>query len=120
MSNQKISDDKYYHTISKFLICHRLPDRTFNILGHYFPVCSRCTGLYLGAILFFTYSLLFFIVYSQTLILLTFIIITPMIIDGLTQYLGFRESNNGLRLITGFAAGFGLALLILFCKITFF
>jgi uncharacterized membrane protein len=41
-----------------------------------------------------------------------------MIIDGLTQFLGFRESYNGLRFITGFVAGFGLALLFLFFKIT--
>ena len=30
-------------------ICHRIPERTFNIRGYYFPVCSRCTGFYIGA-----------------------------------------------------------------------
>jgi uncharacterized membrane protein len=118
MSNQKIHESKYNQILSKIPICHRLPDRTFNIRGYYFPVCARCTGLYLGAILFFTYSLFFLIGYSQTLILLAFISIIPMIIDGLTQFLGFRESYNGLRFITGFVAGFGLALLFLFFKIT--
>jgi len=33
------------------LICHQLPGRSFFLDGHQFPVCARCTGLYLsGAI----------------------------------------------------------------------
>jgi uncharacterized membrane protein len=115
MSNE--NTDNFNQTISKLPICHRLPDRTFNIRGHYFPVCSRCTGLYVGALLFFTYSLFFFIDYTVTVILMAFIITFPMIIDGLTQYFRFRESNNGLRFITGFISGVGIALLISFFKI---
>jgi uncharacterized membrane protein len=30
------------------LICHQLPDRSFFVDGHQFPVCARCTGLYLS------------------------------------------------------------------------
>jgi len=37
--------------------------------------------------------------------------ISPLIIDGITQYLGFRESNNALRFLTGLAAGIGIILL---------
>ena len=33
------------------LICHQRPERSFFFDGHQFPVCARCTGLYLsGAI----------------------------------------------------------------------
>src|SRR4249919_1949081 len=33
------------------LICHQRPERSFFLDGHQFPVCARCTGLYLsGAI----------------------------------------------------------------------
>ena len=33
------------------VVCHQRPDRSFFIDGHQFPVCARCTGLYLsGAI----------------------------------------------------------------------
>lgn len=33
------------------LICHQRPERSFLLDGHQFPVCARCTGLYLsGAI----------------------------------------------------------------------
>jgi uncharacterized membrane protein len=33
----------------------------------------------------------------------------PMLIDGFTQKRQFRKSNNLLRIITGFLAGFGLS-----------
>lgn len=54
------------------------------------------------------------------MILIAFIIITPLIVDGLTQYLEHRESNNLLRFITGLSAGVGFAFLFLFVKITIF
>lgn len=30
------------------LICHQRPERSFFLDGHQFPVCARCTGLYLS------------------------------------------------------------------------
>jgi len=37
--------------------------------------------------------------------------IIPTFIDGLTQFSGLRESNNFLRVLTGFFAGLGLGIL---------
>lgn len=31
------------------LVCHQLPERSFFWGDHPFPVCARCTGLYLSA-----------------------------------------------------------------------
>ena len=31
------------------VICHQRPERSFFLDGHQFPVCARCTGLYLSA-----------------------------------------------------------------------
>lgn len=31
------------------VVCHQRPERSFQAAGHPFPVCARCTGLYLGA-----------------------------------------------------------------------
>jgi len=31
------------------LFCHQRPERSFFLDGHQFPVCARCTGLYLSA-----------------------------------------------------------------------
>ena len=33
------------------LICHQKPERSFFWDGHQFPVCARCTGLYLSGAL---------------------------------------------------------------------
>lgn len=30
-------------------ICHQIPERSFHAAGVAFPVCARCTGLYLAA-----------------------------------------------------------------------
>jgi uncharacterized membrane protein len=32
-----------------YSICHQIPARTFRVEGHAFPLCARCTGMYLGA-----------------------------------------------------------------------
>ena len=93
-------------------ICHRLPDRTFNIRGHYFPVCSRCTGFYIGAFTYFTYVYFFYVQYTIVLIIFAFLMIMPTLLDGLTQLFGFRDSNNILRLFTGLIGGVGLAILV--------
>lgn len=95
-----------------FSFCHRLPERTFNFRGHYFPVCSRCTGIYLGAFTYFIYVFFFYVDYTYQLIFLAFLMILPTFVDGLSQFLGYRESNNVLRFSTGLLAGLGLAILV--------
>lgn len=97
--------------ITRF-ICHRIPERTFNIRGYYFPVCSRCTGLYIGVFSCFIFIKLFYIYYSLNFILFSVLLIIPTLIDGFTQFFGFRESNNLIRFLTGLIAGVGLVILI--------
>ena len=92
-------------------ICHQRPDRSFFIRGHQFPVCSRCTGFIVGTIAFCIYSYFFQINYTYNLLIISIILQLPYIIDGLTQYFGFRESFNTLRFFTGFIGAFGLIIL---------
>lgn len=33
------------------VVCHQLPDRSFSWAGQQWPVCARCSGLYLGVAL---------------------------------------------------------------------
>lgn len=96
----------------KNIICHRLPDRTFKIKNHYFPVCSRCTGIYIGSFSYFVYVYFFYVEYNMLLILLALLMIIPTLSDGLTQFFGMRESNNIIRVITGLIGGIGLGILI--------
>ena len=100
-----------FNTLTRF-ICHRIPERTFNIRGHYFPVCSRCTGFYIAAFSYFIFVYFFYVQYTAIMIIIAIIMIIPTFLDGFTQLLGSRESNNMLRLLTGLIGGVGLAILI--------
>ncbi|BDZ67381.1 DUF2085 domain-containing protein [Methanobacterium ferruginis] len=113
MLKQKLRDNKYYKIITKIHLCHRLPERTFNIKGHYFPVCSRCTGLTIGFLFSFVFFYFSNIHYSPNLLIFSVLIMLPTFIDGYTQSIGLRESNNALRLFTGLISGLGLALFII-------
>jgi uncharacterized membrane protein len=86
-----------------FVECHQLPERSFYYKGKQFPICSRCTGIYLGYLSLFLFLLGYKINYPIAMLL-----ITPMFIDGLTQAFLNRESTNFIRLITGFIGGVGL------------
>jgi len=74
MSNQNFHESKYIQILSKIPICHRLPDRTFNIRGHYFPVCARCKGFYIGAFSYFTHVYSYYVQYKASLVLLAIFI----------------------------------------------
>jgi len=98
------------HRFPYYLICHRLPDRSFKIKGKYFPICSRCTGLYLSAISFYIYAMFTVIIYNSNMIILAILLAIPILVDGFTQLVGVRESNNKLRFITGLCGGLSLAI----------
>lgn len=113
--NKKIlqeSMDNSDTNLSKVFICHRLPERTFKIRNHYFPVCSRCTGIYIGAFSYYIFVYFVYVQYNITVILAAVLMIIPTFSDGLTQFFGFRESNNTLRFFTGLIAGIGLGILV--------
>lgn len=94
------------------IICHRKPERSFFIKGHQFPVCARCTGFYISLITYFIYTYYFFVDYNIYLLSFAIILLIPTAIDGLSQFLEYRESNNTLRLITGLMGGLGLGILV--------
>lgn len=95
-------------------LCHQLPERSFFVADIIFPVCARCTGIYVG----FTFVLIALLVhYRQTrpsrgLALAAYVIIAVgvagMAWDGISSYASIRETSNLLRLVTG--VGFGSAL----------
>lgn len=93
-------------------ICHRRPDRSFFIKGHQFPVCARCTGFYISLVVYFIYAAFNFVNYDIFLLLIAILLLVPTGIDGFTQLIGLRESNNTLRFVTGLLGGLGLAILL--------
>lgn len=81
--------------------CHNLCTRTFKIKKRYLPICSRCTGIYVGMYL----SILKFLLEYNALY--SIILMLPLIIDGLTQYMSSYVSSNARRFITGCLFGVG-------------
>ena len=85
----------------KFAICHQMPERSFKYKGKQFPLCARCTGIFIG---YFTFPIFQLQIIEPSLILIIILSI-PMIVDSISQSMNFRESNNVLRVITGFLFG---------------
>lgn len=85
----------------QFLVCHRRPDRSFFYRKKQFPVCARCTGTLIG----FAALPLFSLKVLSFGLVWTLLLNVPAMIDGGTQAMGWRESNNWLRLITGIMLG---------------
>ena len=93
---------------SKYWGCHQLPSRSLFIGRYQFPLCARCTGIWIGSILSL-YVLLYDITIKDMLTVLQLcILIIPMIIDGFVQLLTNYESNNIKRLLTGILFGIGV------------
>lgn len=38
-----------------YAVCHRLDPRSFHVDGRQLPLCARCSGMYLGAVLGFIF-----------------------------------------------------------------
>ena len=89
------------------LFCHRNPERSFSLLGCTMPICARCSGLLLG---FLGFALSVFLQLHFPLVAEALMMV-PMAVDGVSQMVGFRESNNRLRLFTGFMFTFGFMML---------
>ena len=95
------------------VVCHQMAERSFILGGKQLPVCARCTGIYAG--IFF--SMVFFFIfgrmkgnkpYATSGMILGACAFMPISIDGFFSYLGFWESTQLLRVITGALAGASL------------
>ncbi len=93
-------------------LCHQKPERSWLLNQNEMPFCVRCTAIWIGLAV----GLLFMVVYTLELnerfffvILLSLI---PLGVDGVGQVLGFWESTNVVRFLTGLPAGLicGIAL----------
>lgn len=88
--------------------CHRLPSRSFWYRGKPFPVCARCTGIWIGYVVGLP-----LILWLQPHWLISLVLALPAILDGGSQLLRWRESNNVLRVITGILLGLGEMIVII-------
>jgi len=108
-----------------YAVCHRIDTRSFHLGDRQVPLCARCTGQYLGAML----SLFFLFLFrprrterpNWIIIGLFVAFFLAYAIDGLNSYLHLLpnlsrfylyEPNNLLRLITGTGMGMGLGVML--------
>ena len=103
-----------------FAICHQIPERSFFLNGRQLPLCARCTGTFLGAVLGLVAILLLRRGRAHRLpppavlaLLVAFIGVWGF--DGLNSYLTFfpdaphlYEPRNWLRMSTGMLNGVAL------------
>lgn len=89
--------------------CHQRSDRSFAIHGNQFPVCIRCSGIFLGIPIGILLSSRLKFQTRQNaarMLLIVFIVaLLPIMIDGVGQGVGLWESSNPVRFITGLLAG---------------
>jgi len=90
--------------------CHQRPERSLSLLGQPLAVCARCTFMYLGVTI--SSAVISVLPRNRPRRTYLFIAATPLVIDGTTQLLGLRESDNFLRAVTGLIFGAALAFYI--------
>lgn len=108
---------------SAYALCHRITERSFTVFGRQFPLCARCTGMYLGAALTFLALFLagrarWVLLPRRGLLLILLALVALMGIDGINSYSHFfpdaphlYEPRNWLRLLTGMGAGLTLGII---------
>ena len=106
-----------------YAVCHRIEERSFHVNGRQMPLCARCTGMYLGAMLGLVYQ---FVkgprragLPPRKLLIVFSLLAVIWGVDGLNSYLhlfpnapGLYQPNNILRLLTGTGMGLVVAVLL--------
>jgi len=106
----RIIDDRPY-LLRK--ACHGDPMRSFWFGGRPLPLCARCTTIYLSIPVGIALGLILAFIAKPSMFVVTMffvLLVSPGVLDGLTQYWFKRRSNNLLRAYTGFLYGTGIGL----------
>jgi uncharacterized membrane protein len=114
-----------------YAVCHRIDARSFHIGSRQLPLCARCSGMYLGAVIGLAYQMVFARKRSGTphwsVIIPLVLFVLAFGIDGSNSYLYLIKEtypdalarlpnlyvpNNTLRLLTGSGMGLGIAAML--------
>jgi uncharacterized membrane protein len=116
-----------------YAVCHRLSERSFHLAdGTQLPLCARCSGMYLGAVLGMVYLSFTYRRSAGTppraVIAILVLFGLAFAVDGANSYLYLMKSvsggsrldfipnlyvpNNILRLFTGSGTGLGMAVAV--------
>ncbi len=105
-----------------YAVCHQIPSHSFFDAEHQFPLCARCTGMYLGCLLGLGFTWLqgkrngFPPLWVWAIFAVFFI---SFALDGINSAIGllpgFKQiypSQNWLRLLTGLSLGLAMGSLL--------
>jgi uncharacterized membrane protein len=111
-----------------YAVCHRIPERSFQIEERALPLCARCSGMFLGAVMGLAFQAIVSKRHGGTphwgIIVFFGLLVVAFGVDGSNSYLylvkqiypGMLEQipnlyipNNTLRLLTGTGMGLGMA-----------
>lgn len=95
------------------VLCHGIPTRCLQFFDTPMPICARCTGIYVGLLAGLIAFVVLPAIQERMLRVALYVAALPMAIDGITQAMTLRESTNGLRVATGFAAAIVFGIWIL-------
>jgi uncharacterized membrane protein len=114
-----------------YAVCHRLSERSFHAGGYQLPLCARCSGMYLGAVLGMVFLSITYRRSAGTppkaVIAILALFGLAFAVDGANSYLYLMKSvsgsflnfipnlyvpNNSLRLFTGSGTGLGMAVAV--------
>lgn len=84
--------------------CHQMPERSFFYKGKQFPLCARCTGVFIGQLT----AILLGLIGKSASLKTSAVFLGIMGADWAIQEAGIAESNNYRRLATGFLGGYAL------------
>jgi uncharacterized membrane protein len=90
---------------------------TLRVFGRRIRLCARCTGYVAGFLAMMASRALLGMsplshLGPRVQMATCFLLLAPLAVDWLTQSWGWRESRNGIRLLTGIFLGVGVALFL--------
>ena len=83
--------------------CHQIPERSLLVGGEPFFLCSRCTGIYMGAFLMFLLTVRVTPPVKPALVLFA-----VGILSAVLEWGGVIHTGNETRFVLGFGLGTGL------------
>jgi uncharacterized membrane protein len=86
-------------------LCHQQASRSLFFNGNEMPFCARCTAIWLGLAVGLGVMVFFTIRLDEKFLLIILFSLAPIGVDGVGQLLGFWESTNLIRFLTGLLAG---------------
>lgn len=86
-------------------MCHQKSERSFFLNENQMPFCSRCTAIWVGITAGLIVMIFYKIELNKYFMFLILLCFVPIGVDGIGQLVGFWESSNIIRVITGLIIG---------------